>query len=213
MKGALVPSQRRLGPHRAMRFRSTSVGAIVRPLKTAEITLSARGRFDLRATVLSYGYYQLPPYHWEDGRKPVLRRAEQLPDGSVYLLEVRPAPAGVRLRVTGKDADELVALAPLAARMRKALRLDEDLRKFHRLCRRGPWLRRISQLQLGRMLRGTSLFEDLVKAIAWTNTTWPAAVTMIGRLGELGERCPVARWLHAFPTPERIAGLREARLR
>src|SRR5437867_5612165 len=140
------------------------------PLKTAEITLSARGRFDLRATVLSYGYYQLPPYRWEDGPRQVLRRAEQLPDGSVYLLEVRPAPGGVRLRVTGKDADDLVVLAPLAARMRKALRLDEDFREFHRLCRREPWLRPIARLGLGRMLRGTSLFEDLVKAIAWTNT-------------------------------------------
>ncbi len=140
-------------------------------MHTGEIILPARGRFDLRATVLSYGYYQLPPFQWEDGARPVLRRAEQLPSGDVYLLEVQPALRGVRLRVTGKGAENLAVLAPLGARVRTALRLDDDFAAFHRLCRGDPWLEPIARLGLGRMLRGTTLFEDVVKAIAWTNTT------------------------------------------
>jgi len=174
-------------------------------LPSADIFLPARGRFDLRATVVSYGYYQLPPCRWEDGRRPVLRRAERLPSGRVYLLECRPARNGVMLRATGVDAGEAEILVPLAARVRTALRLDEDLTEFHRLCRREPALRPIARGGLGRLLRGTSLFEDLVKAIAWTNTTWPAAVATIGRLGALGRRCPADPSLRAFPTAAEIA--------
>jgi hypothetical protein len=97
----------------------------------------------------------------------VLRRAEELPDGTVHLLEMRPERNGVFLRATGPGASSGTVPASLAARVRKALRMDEDFRAFHRLCRARPELRHIARLGLGRMLRGTSLFEHLVKAIAW----------------------------------------------
>ena len=182
-------------------------------IPTAEIILPARGRFDLRAVVHSHGYYELAPFRWEDGRTPTLHRVERLPSRSVYRLAVGPAPRGVVLRVTGRDATEAEVLAPLAARMRRALRLDEDLADFHRLCRLEPALRPIVRLGMGRLLRGTTLFEDLVKAIAWTNTTWRGAVSMIDRLGRLGSRYPGEPRLRAFPTPEQILAAGEQRLR
>jgi 3-methyladenine DNA glycosylase/8-oxoguanine DNA glycosylase len=182
-------------------------------LPTAEIVLPARGRFDLRATVLSHGYHELVPYRWEDGRVPTLHRVERLPNRSVYRLLVRPAARGVVLRVTGRDAGEAEVLAPLAARMRRSLRLDEDLADFHRLCRLDPDLRPIARLGVGRLLRGTTLFEDLVKAIAWTNTTWLGAVSMVERLGRLGSRCAAEPRLRAFPTPQQILRAGEQGLR
>jgi len=48
------------------------------------------------------------------------------------------------------------------------------------------------------------LFEDLVKAISWTNTTWTQAVRMIGRLGELGDPCPAVPGLRAFPSARQV---------
>ena len=180
---------------------------------SAEITLPARGRFDLRATVLSHGYHELAPCRWEDGRIPTLHRVERLPSRSVYRLAVRPATGGVVLRVTGRDATEAEVLAPLAARMRRALRLNEDLTDFHRLCRLEPELRPIARLGMGRLLRGTTLFEDLVKAIAWTNTTWRGAVSMIDRLGRLGSRYPAEPRLRAFPTPDQLLAAGERGLR
>ncbi|MFN8545647.1 MAG: hypothetical protein U0807_15790 [Candidatus Binatia bacterium] len=171
---------------------------------TAEIVLPARGRFDLRATVLSHGPMPHAPWQWHDGVRPLLRRAERLADGSVYLLAIRPAPAGVVLRATGPDANEIERLAPLAARIRRALRLDEDLTSFHRLCRTHPGLRPIARAGLGRLLRGTTLFEDLVKAIVWRGRTGAGAAT-IGHLGTLGSRCAARPGLRAFPTPDQIA--------
>src|SRR5262245_9106072 len=121
-------------------------------LEHAAIVLPARGGFDLRATVLSHGYRELAPYRWRDGARPILRRAEQLPDGSVYLLTIRPLDDGVLLRVVGRDAREIEVLAPLAARVRRALMLDVDLTAFHRTCRRNARLRPLARLRAGRLL-------------------------------------------------------------
>lgn len=182
--------------------------------------LSVARPFSLRGTVLGYGYYELPPLHWDGAR---LRRAEVV-DGRVCLLTVREEGsrsrrrAALRLSVSSATPLPSSARRKLVRRARLMLRLDDDLTEFYALCRRAPGLRPIPRLGLGRLLRGTSLFEDLVKTIAWTNTTWPQAVKMIRRLGDLGEACPVAPAYRAWPGALRIleAGSRylerEARL-
>ena len=182
-------------------------------LERAEIVLPARGRFDLRATVLSNGWHQVPPYRWHDGRRPVLERAEELADGSVHLLRLRPAPRGVVLQVSGEDAREIEVLAPLAARVRRALNLDLDPAVFQRASTGDPLLGHVRSLGLGRLLRGTSLFEDLVKVLAVGNTTWPNSVEAAARLGALGPRCPALPAMRAFPGPAALARLGIRRLR
>ena len=177
-------------------------------LERAEIVLPAQGRFDLRATMLSRDRRALPPFRWRDGARPVLERAEGLPGGSVLLLSIRPHPGGVVLRATGEDAREIEVLAPLAARVRRALDLDLDLAAFHRLCRRDPLLRRVASLGAGRILRGTSLFEDVVTAIAMGSGD--AAAT--ARIAALGRRCPAAPELRAFPEPRTLARMAVRRL-
>lgn len=176
-------------------------------LERAEIVLPARGRFDLRATVLSRDRLALPPFRWRDGARPVLERAEALPGGSVLLLSIRPHPGGVVLRATGEDATEIEVLAPLAARVRRALDLDLDLAAFHRLCRRDPLLRRVAALGAGRLLRGTSLFEDVVGALVSG-----AGGAATARVAALGRRCPAAPDLRAFPEPRTLARMAVRRL-
>src|SRR5262249_4876237 len=177
-------------------------------LERAEIALPARGRFDLRTTVLSRDRLALPPFRWRDGARPVLERAEELPGGSVLLLSIRPHPGGVVLRATGEDASEIEVLAPLAARVRRALDLDLDLAAFHRLCRRDPLLRRVAALGAGRLLRGTSFFEDVVAAVAAGGSSGAATA----RIAALGRRCPAAPELRAFPQPRRLARMAVSRL-
>lgn len=181
-------------------------------LERTEIVLPARGRFDLRATVLADGSHLLPPYRWHEGSRPVLERPEQLPDGSVHLLRIRPAPRGVVLEVTGEGAREIEVLAPLAARVRRALALDVDLADFRRACARDPLLRPVARLGLGRLLRGTSVFEDVVTVLAGSNTTWEETGRSIGRLLRFGRRCPARRTLRAFPSPAALARIPARRL-
>src|SRR5262245_709132 len=174
-------------------------------LERAEIVLPARGRFDLRTTVLDWGHGPPPPYRWHDGRRPVLERAEELAGGSVHLLRIRPEPRGVVLEVTGRDAREIEVLAPLAARVRRALSLDVDLADFHRRCRADPLLRPLARVGLGRMLRGTSVFEDVVGVLAGSTGSSRADPSAIGRLVRLGRRVPAQPGVRAFPSPRILA--------
>jgi 3-methyladenine DNA glycosylase/8-oxoguanine DNA glycosylase len=172
----------------------------------SRVRLSVSKPFSLKGTVLGYGYWELPPFHWDGA---VLRRAESL-DGDVHLLAIRESPSGSRgwarlvLSLLSRGRLSPAARRELVRRTRTMLGLDHDLREFYALCRREPRLRRIPRLGLGRLLRGTTLFEDLVKTITWTNTTWAQAVKMIGKLGALGDSCPVVPRFRAWPGPARI---------
>ena len=175
---------------------------------SSSVVLSVPRPFKLRAMVHSYGYYQLPPCTWDDQAR-TLGRAERATDGRVYFLAVREkaqeSAGDVRLELTmtGRRMGRATRVE-LIGRVRKMLRLDEDLASFYALCRREGALRALPRLGVGRLLRGTSLFEDLVKAISWTNTTWTQAVRMIGRLGELGDPCPAMPGLRAFPSARQV---------
>ena len=172
------------------------------------ISLSVRRPFTLAGTVLGYGYYELPPCSW-DGL--TFRRAETV-DGVVSLMECRQAvsrsrmAAAVAVTIRADRPLSPESCAELARRARITLRLDHDLSGFYALCRMDARLRAIPKYGVGRLIRGTTLFEDTVKAIAWTNTTWTQAVKMIRSIGELGSPCPVVPELRAWPDPERILG-------
>lgn len=183
------------------------------PPPRADILLPACGRFDLRATVLAHAGWQLPSWQWTDGARPVLRRAELLSDGAVRLLTIRPAPGGVTLRVTGRDAAEPEVLAPLAARIRTALQLDVDLAPFHRWCRRQDTFMPVARLGLGRLLRAPTFFEEVVTAIVRANTPADHTGAAMAALLGLGPRWGWAPRLRAYPTPRLVADAGVARLR
>ncbi len=175
-------------------------------MQRAEIVLPVRG-FDLQATVLANRTAELPPWRWRAGARPVLERAEQLADGTVHLLRIRPGPGGVVLEVTGRAAREVEVLAPLARRIRRALALDLDLHGFHERCRDDPLLRPARRLARGRLVRGTTPFEDAVTVLVASNVTWRSTVASLARLVSLGRRCPADPARRAFPTPAALASL------
>lgn len=172
-------------------------------VERAEIVLPARGRFDLRVLVCAQAARLPTPFQWHDDPQPVLERAEQLPDGSVHGLRIRPASHGVVLQVTGRDAREIEVLAPLAARVRRALCLDVDLADFRRTCSRDPLLVAAPRSGL-RMVRGTSAFEDAVGVLTWSGASADHEPP-IARLARLGRRCPARPALRAFPGPALLA--------
>lgn len=95
--------------------------------------------------------------------------------------------------------------ALVRAAVRRMLRLEEDFTSFHRLCRRSATHRRAAATRFGRLLRGQSLFEDVVKVICTCNTAWPQTVAMIeGLVAHWGVPCE-ATGTRGFPTPRRLA--------
>ena len=97
--------------------------------------------------------------------------------------------------------------------VRHVLRMDEDLSGFYARIAGDPALSWAAE-GAGRMIRGQTVFEDVVKTICTTNCTWSATQRMVrGLVAGLGEPAPGAPadgWLgRTFPTPETMAAADE----
>ncbi|MFL5967443.1 MAG: DNA-3-methyladenine glycosylase family protein [Gaiellaceae bacterium] len=155
---------------------------------------------DFARTIVSHGVAELSPNRLDlEARAlqttlPVPRgaRTVRLTESSGKLrLEVVTGSAGQRLRT---------ALTKTVAHM---FRLDEDLSAFYALVDNDVELSWCA-LGAGRMLRAPTVFEDVVKTICTTNTTWSGTKKMTTALVEnLGAEAPGGR--HAFPTPAAMA--------
>ena len=162
---------------------------------------------DLWRTMVSHGVASLPP-------------AEIDEDARVMTVTVPVAgakPRTVQVRQGRKGKARVDALGPrfgartrdgIAASVRTILNLDEDLSPLYEVAATDPELDWIVA-GAGRMARGATVFEDVVKTICTTNTTWSATQRMVGALvSELGESSAGGHG-HAFPTPEAMAAAPE----
>ena len=168
---------------------------------------------DLARTFRSHGLATLPPMHLDEGTSTL----EATLPARGY------APRTVRLQAgePGLGLVNIVGCAPDATEgeeilrsVRHVLRLDEDLSPFYELAAEDPELSWVTN-GAGRMVRGTSVFEDVVKTLCTTNCAWSATIRMVGALVEhLGERAPGAPEEgplgRAFPTPQAMAARDES---
>jgi len=163
--------------------------------------------FSLPETVVSHGWYRLPPFRWDD-TKGILGRTELLDGAGAIDLSFR---ANRRLIVSSK-ADLTQHREVLESRINRMLQLHLDLEPFHRQCRRRRSHRVVAERGFGRLLCAPTLFEDAVKIILTTNTTWSQTVRMATLLVErLGTSAPSGN--KAFPTPAQVAESSESALR
>lgn len=167
---------------------------------------------DLWRTIQSHGLASLPPMRIDEERRTV-ELTLRLSETRARTVRIEAADAGWgRASAAGRlsTADE----AKLTAAVRHALRLDEDLSPFYALAARDPDLAWVTA-GAGRMMRGATVFEDVVKTLCTTNCAWSATVRMVERLVErLGTPAqgaltggPHGR---AFPSPAAMAGVNEA---
>jgi 3-methyladenine DNA glycosylase/8-oxoguanine DNA glycosylase len=174
----------------------------------SRLTLASPADFSLAATVVSHGWYVMPPFRW-DADRGVLHRVESFDGAGAFDIAIRHD--GTKLVVESKRD-----LAPhrdaLRARLRRMFQLDLELGEFHALCAKRKSHRAVAEAKFGRLLCGSTLFEDAVKIIATTNTAWGQTVRMTTLLVEAcGE--PAASGARSFPTPARVAAFGEAALR
>jgi 3-methyladenine DNA glycosylase/8-oxoguanine DNA glycosylase len=173
----------------------------------AELPLVGAGGepVDFARTIVSHGVAELPP--------------NQLDLGARTLETTLAVPAGARsVRLTkrkGSTRVELVAgragqrqVDAITRAIRHIFRLDEDLSPFYALVREDPELDWCT-IGAGRMLRGATVFEDVVKTICTTNTAWSATRKMTAALVDnLGVEAPGGA--RAFPGPGVMAETEEA---
>src|SRR5262249_30978697 len=104
-------------------------------------------------------------------------------------------------------------LAPLAARVRRALALDFDPSGFQQACAGDPLLQPVARLGLGRLLRGMTPFEDAVRVLVWGDDAPTDTARALARVGSLGARCPAQPVLRACPSAATLARFDVRRLR
>jgi len=120
----------------------------------------------------------------------VLHRIELL-GGEPHALEIRFARRALHVR-GATDSDEL------RAKLNRMFQLHLDLSEFHERAKGSPSHEWAAEERFGRLLCGSTLFEDAVKIILTTNTMWRQTVRMaellVAKCGRGG----------AFPEPEDI---------
>lgn len=142
------------------------------------------------------------PFAWHEETQ-TLERVEELASGDVVLLRINAAQREVLVDVHG-SGDK----SDIEQRVRRMLQLDLPLSAFHAYCLSRPELAHLAECKQGRMLRCSTLHEDMVKVIATSNTTWTQTIAMTARLVEhFGAPLPEAPERRAFPTPQRIAAV------
>ena len=182
------------------------------------LRISVRKPFSVLATAISHGWYQTMPFRL-DPKRGVLQRAEQLMDGSVVLLEMWDEPSSRRgyrdaiVKVIGERTGDPGVAQEMARRATVMLHLDEDLRGFYKLARERADLAHVIEHGAGRIMRASTLWEDVVKTVLGTNVLWSQAVAMINRVAGLGDPYPDDPTMRAWPGPWRVARVGEQHLR
>jgi N-glycosylase/DNA lyase len=112
------------------------------------------------------------------------------------------------ISVAGSRLTQRVGAAVMA-QVRHVLSLDVDLTPFYAVAAGDPDLAWVLT-GAGRMVRSPTVFEDVVKTICTTNTSWGGTTRMVNALVQhLGEKAPGAPpdspYGRAFPTPAAMA--------
>ncbi len=182
----------------------------------APLTLALRGPagepVDLARIVSSHGLAELAPMRVVDDR----RRLEVTLATSRGPRTVTVGPGGprrARVEVPGRAPGTRQA-AELLTEVRHVLSLDDDLSGFYALAGEDPDLGWVTA-GAGRMARGQTVFEDVIKTICTTNCAWSATERMIGAIvGRLGAPAPGAPAEgplgRAFPTAAAMAAAGES---
>ena len=158
--------------------------------------------FSFTSTVESHGWYHLAPFRWSP-EKRVLRRKERLADATVDL-EITFRRGALHVSA---DRQECLSSTELRRRITRMFQLHVDTTEFVDLARMSPDHAWVEDAGFGRLLCGSTLFEDAVKIIATTNTMWRQTVRMVERIVDKCGRDG------AFPSPEDIARFSEAELK
>lgn len=183
--------------------------------RTIDIPLQGAGGepVDFPRTITGHGVTSLPPVQVDEAAC-ALTVTLALPSGSPRTVSVSAPGAGdVRISVHGTSVDDREAEA-IGRAVRHMLRLDQDLTGFYAMAAADPALAWVTR-GAGRMTRGQTVFEDVVKTICTTNCAWSATVRMttalVQDLGQPAIDAPAQSWEgRAFPTAAAMAEADEA---
>jgi 3-methyladenine DNA glycosylase/8-oxoguanine DNA glycosylase len=163
---------------------------------------------DLWRTLVSHGVAALPPSVLDEERR-TLEVTVPVRGGKPRTIVIREGRRGTaRIEVLGPAPGPRTELR-LREVVAQMLNLDEDLAPLYAAAASDRDLSWITT-GAGRMFRSPTVFEDVVKTICTTNTTWSATERMVGALVDnLGEESAGGHG-RAFSTPAAMASASES---
>jgi N-glycosylase/DNA lyase len=172
-----------------------------------EILIPTPPGFSFKRTAISHGWCELAPFDL-DRANWKLTRVIDLEDGAQPVtVEISDAKRAIKVTASRKFGKRAAEKA--ARDVRRMLRLDDDMGVFYELVSRHQEFDWIARSGAGRMLRGATVFEDLVKTICTTNCSWALTDKMVtAMVNALGRETSDGR--RAFPTPEAMAAMPES---
>jgi 3-methyladenine DNA glycosylase/8-oxoguanine DNA glycosylase len=175
------------------------------------LTLPALPPFSLPAVLRSHGWVRLAPFSADEDRSQ-LSRIERLRSGQVVELVLEEANGGVTVEVFADLSS--IEEKEIGQKITWMLGLDQDLSPFYAVAREESKLAQVEPQAQGRILRSPTLFEDVVKTILTTNTSWAGTIRMVEALvSKFGDPWPGDRSRRTFPTASQLATLNDQTLR
>jgi 3-methyladenine DNA glycosylase/8-oxoguanine DNA glycosylase len=178
------------------------------------LTLPARPPFSFSAVVRSHGWAQLEPFSW-DNEAQTLGYILGLKSGKIIAISIREGAEGIVLKV--RPPLKVSEQKEVKEKVNWMFGLEQDFTPFYALASQEAGLAHVENQAMGRVLRSATLFEDCLKTMLTTNTTWGGTIRMVEALvnlfGEAVDGKLETGLGRAFPTPERLATTDETTLR
>lgn len=168
--------------------------------------------FEFKASVYGHGWHDLAPFSLD---VDIWRLSYVFWDGRNNPVGAKIFQDGARLRIDLSHSD--FDAVWIAERTRHLLRMDDNLEGFYRATAQNPRLAWIAERGIGRLLRSSTVFEDLVKTICTTNCSWSLTKNMVSNLVDtLGQAVNLSEpsesstvHLKSFPTATAMASVNE----
>lgn len=176
-----------------------------------QIRIKAPSPFSLPDVIRSHGWAGLAPFKTNEDRDQ-LQYIDCLASGKVVKLIMRQQGQTVAVVVDprlGSGQQE-----EIKNHVTWMLGLEQDFSGFYERVREHPGLSHVVEQRKGRILRSPTMFEDTVKTILTTNTSWGGTVRMVRSLvSGYGHPVPGDPEGRAFPRPSQLAQASEEDLR
>lgn len=172
-----------------------------------EITIPTPKGFNFKRTAISHGWCELPPFELDRANWKLTRVVDPGDNRQPVTVAISEANSAVTVTTARKLSKR--AAEKIARDVRRMLRLDDDMNSFYALMSGHEDFNWVTRAGAGRLLRGATVFEDLVKTICTTNCSWALTEKMVAAMvNALG--CETADGRRAFPTPEAMAAMPES---
>jgi 3-methyladenine DNA glycosylase/8-oxoguanine DNA glycosylase len=172
--------------------------ALINDVPTQSTTIHVPSPFEFRLCLMGHGWIALSPHKFDEATErwqTVLRIGNVVVDVLVFARDAE----SLRVEISAKTKLTTAQVASVRQQLRHMMRLDDDLSAFYTACKSEPQRHWVAERGGGRLLRSAQVFEDLMKLLFTTNTTWSSTERMTRNLvAALGSKAPSGN--RAFPT-------------